>query len=322
MHPIPINNWPATERPRERLLLAGAAQLSDTELIAILLGSGMAGATAVDLARLLIERFGGIRGTLNAPQQDLLKIRGLGNSKVALLGAARECAGRYLRQQLKPGATIGSPGDSRQYLLAALRDKPHEVFGCLFLDNRHRVSGVSMSCFAGQLTQRPCIRVKLLSRALARNAAAVILAHNHPSGVAEPSDSDRLITQRIRAALELIDIRLLDHFRHRGQLLCLAGKPRNAVKTQDSLACGAGDWYKTRLLSPSGDNHLIYLRSVMSRVCQVTGKKPMAGNNVSHANNRNASAVFLPNLHTKRIWVESEQRYVKLRVSQKRPANH
>ncbi len=209
--PMKIKDWPATERPRERLLTAGPGQLSDAELVAVLLGHGTPGQSAVELARVLMEAFGGIRGLLNAGQEDLTKIHGIGSGKAALLGATRECATRYIRERLRPGITISCPDDSRQFLLATLRDRPHEVFGCLFLDNRHRVLAFD-ELFRGTIDAAAVYPREVVKQALGRNAAAVILAHNHPSGVAEPSDSDRLITRRIRSALELVDIRLLDHF--------------------------------------------------------------------------------------------------------------
>ena len=208
---IPIKHWPRDERPREKLLLHGPATLSDTELLAVLLGRGLPGLSALELARNLMHRFGGIRGTLNAGNLDLTGIRGVGPTKAAILIAARECGQRYLRERLRPGVTIGSPADSREYLLATLRDRPHEVFCCLFMDNRHRVLAFD-ELFRGTIDAAAVYPREIVKQALARNAAAVILAHNHPSGVAEPSQSDQLITRRIRDALDLVDVRLLDHF--------------------------------------------------------------------------------------------------------------
>lgn len=211
METLHIREWATDDRPRERLLANGPAQLSDAELLAILLGHGTNGMSAVDLARKLLQAFGGIRGTLNAAQCDLTAIRGIGLAKAAILFAARECSSRYLRERLRPGVTIGSPGDSRDFLLASLRDRPHEVFCCLFLDNRHRVLAFD-ELFRGTIDAAAVYPREIVKQALGRNAAAVILAHNHPSGIAEPSQSDQLITRRIRDALELVDIRLLDHF--------------------------------------------------------------------------------------------------------------
>jgi DNA repair protein RadC len=152
-----------------------------------------------------------MRGTLNAAPAELGGIAGIGNAKTAVLYAARECAGRFLRERLKPGTTIGSPADSREFLLASLRDRQHEVFCCLFLDNRHRVLAFD-ELFRGTIDAAAVYPREIVKQALTRNAAAVILAHNHPSGVAEPSQSDQLITRRIRDALDLVDVRLLDHF--------------------------------------------------------------------------------------------------------------
>ena len=206
-----MTDWPASERPRERLLQQGSDALSDAEILAVLLGGGLSGLPAVELARQLMSHFGGIRGTLNAEPGELTRVRGLGNARVAVLIAARECGKRYLRERLKPGVTIGSPADSREFLLATLRDRPHEVFCCLFLDNRHRVLAFD-ELFRGTIDSAAVYPREIVKQALVRNAAAVILAHNHPSGVAEPSQSDQLITRRIRDALALIDVRLLDHF--------------------------------------------------------------------------------------------------------------
>ncbi len=216
MKTLRIPDWPDSERPRERLLAGerggtGAGQLADAEVLAVLLGHGARGLSAVELARILLERFGGIRGTLNASVAELCAVTGIGPAKAAALLAARECGARYVRERLRPGVTIGSPGDSREFLLTSLRDRPHEVFCCLFLDNRHRVLAFD-ELFRGTIDAAAVYPREIVKQALARNAAAVILAHNHPSGVAEPSQSDQLITRRIRDALELVDIRLLDHF--------------------------------------------------------------------------------------------------------------
>jgi len=211
MAKLTICDWPASERPREKLLRQGATGLSDAELIAVLLGGGLPGLSAVELAFMLINQFGGIRGTLNASSRDLTGMRGIGSTKAAVLLAARECGQRYLRERLQPGVTIGSPADSREFLLATLRDRPHEVFCCLFLDNRHRVLAFD-ELFRGTIDAAAVYPREIVKQALYRNAAAVILAHNHPSGVAEPSQSDQLITRRIRDALDLVDVRLLDHF--------------------------------------------------------------------------------------------------------------
>jgi DNA repair protein RadC len=211
MHRLNIRDWPADERPRERLLSQGPAGLSDAEILAVLLGRGLRGLSAVELGRQLMHQFGGLRGTLNASAAELQSVPGIGVTKAAILHAARECGRRHLSERLRPGVTIGSPADSRDFLLANLRDRPHEVFCCLFMDNRHRVLAFD-ELFRGTIDAAAVYPREIVKQALARNAAAVILAHNHPSGVAEPSQSDQLITRRIRDALELVDIRLLDHF--------------------------------------------------------------------------------------------------------------
>lgn len=206
-----IKHWPVAERPRERLAQAGADALSDAEVLAVMLGRGTQGATAVDLARALLSRCGGIRGVLNASEATLRSVPGIGPGRSAQLLAVRECCCRYFAARLAPGRTIGSPADSREFLLARLRDRPHEVFCCLFLDNRHRVLAFD-ELFRGTIDNTTVYPREVVKQALARNAAAVILAHNHPSGVAEPSEADQLITRRIRDALDLVDVRLLDHF--------------------------------------------------------------------------------------------------------------
>lgn len=206
-----IKDWPAGDRPRERLVVGGARCLADAELLAVLLGRGTAGRSAVDLARALLVRFGGIRGVLGATHANLQEISGIGPGKAAALIAARECCCRFMGERLAPGKQIGSPADSSGFLQARLRDRPHEVFCCLFLDNRHRVLAFD-ELFRGTIDNTTVYPREVVKQALHRNAAAVILAHNHPSGVAEPSEADQLITRRIRDALELVDIRLLDHF--------------------------------------------------------------------------------------------------------------
>lgn len=206
-----IKDWPLTERPRERLLQSGPGALTDAELLAILLGRGVPGTSALELARQLLTRFGGMRGVFNAHPGELSTLHGLGPGKSAVLAAARECGCRYMGEKLAPGKVIGSPADSQDFLLARLRDRPHEVFCCLFLDSRHRVLAFE-ELFRGTIDNTTVYPREVVRQALHRNAAALILAHNHPSGVPEPSDADRLITRRIRDALELVDVRLLDHF--------------------------------------------------------------------------------------------------------------
>ena len=207
---MPITDWPADERPREKLLKRGAAALSDAELLAIFLRTGVAGRTAVDLARDLLSRFGGLRPLLRADPDTFCAARGLGVAKYTQLQAVMEMARRHLSEALTRGDALGSPDDTRRYLSARLRDYPFEVFACLFLDNRHRLIAFE-ELFRGTIDGASVHPREVVRRALSHNAAAVILAHNHPSGVAEPSRSDEAITRRLRDALALIDVRVLDH---------------------------------------------------------------------------------------------------------------
>ena len=205
-----ITDWPLDERPREKLLSRGAAALSDAELLAIFLRTGIAGITAVDLARDLLNRFGGLRQLLDANQRDFCTAKGLGSAKFAQLQAVLEMARRHLQQQLQRGDALTSPALTRQYLQVQLRDQPHEVFAALYLDSQHRVLAFE-PLFRGTLDSASVYPREVVKRCLAHNAGAIIVAHNHPSGVAEPSQSDRRITERLRDALALVDIRLLDH---------------------------------------------------------------------------------------------------------------
>lgn len=207
---MPITDWPADERPREKLLSRGAAALSDAELLAIFLRTGVAGKTAVDLARDLLSRFGGLRPLLQADLDQFCAARGLGSAKFAQLQAVLEMGRRHLSEGLSRGDALTSPDDTRRFLAARLRDYPFEVFACLFLDNRHRVIAFE-ELFRGTIDGASVHPREVVRRALAHNAAALILAHNHPSGVAEPSRADEAITRRLREALALVDIRVLDH---------------------------------------------------------------------------------------------------------------
>jgi DNA repair protein RadC len=206
-----LKDWPVAERPREKLIDRGPAALSDAELLAILLRTGQRGRTAVDLARELITEFGGLRALLTAGQDRFCARPGLGPVKYAELQASVELARRHLGESLNRGAPLTDPEATRRFLVARLRDLPHEVFACLFLDNRHRVIAFE-ELFRGTLDGASVHPREVVKAALRHNAAALILAHNHPSGVAEPSDADRLITRRLREALGLVDIRVLDHF--------------------------------------------------------------------------------------------------------------
>ncbi|MGB9671004.1 MAG: RadC family protein [Halothiobacillaceae bacterium] len=206
-----ITDWPEDERPREKLLKHGPAVLSDAELLAIFLRTGVTGKSAVDLARELLASFGGLRPLLNASRTEFCARQGLGDAKYAQLQAVLEMARRHLRESLARGEAFTSPQAVRAYLAARLRDQPREVFLVLFLDARHRLIAVE-ELFLGTLGEAVVHPREVVRRALQHNAAALIVAHNHPSGVAEPSHADVLITQRLKEALGLIDIRLLDHF--------------------------------------------------------------------------------------------------------------
>jgi DNA repair protein RadC len=206
-----IRDWPADERPREKLLLRGAAALSDAELLAIFLRTGVAGLSAVDLARELLADFGGLRALLKSTRTDFCARLGLGDAKFAQLQAVIEMARRHLQESLQRGDALTSPAATREYLISKLRDRDHEIFACLFLDTRNRVI-VYDEIFRGTLDGASVHPREIVTEALGHNAAAVIFAHNHPSGVAEPSGADERITRRLRDALALVDIRVLDHF--------------------------------------------------------------------------------------------------------------
>jgi DNA repair protein RadC len=205
-----IASWPAAERPREKLLRLGPGALSDAELVAIWLRSGRPGLNAVDLARCLLTEFRSLRGLLAADQDRLCRHRGIGPCRYSELRAALELARRHYLEVLESGPPLTSPRLAGEYLLAELRDRDHEVFCCLYLDNRHRLIGFE-ELFTGTIDGASVHPREVVKRALARRAAAVILAHNHPSGVAEPSRADEAITARLRDALALVDIRVVDH---------------------------------------------------------------------------------------------------------------
>ena len=205
-----ITDWPAAERPREKLLDRGPAALSDAELLAIFLRTGLRGRTAVDLARDLLGHFGGLKELFAADRNAFCAVQGLGEAKYAQLQAAIEMARRYLDARMRRDAMLDSPVAARDYLRARLGQHRREVFACLFLDTRHRVIHYA-ELFQGTIDGASVHPREVVREALAHNAAAVILAHNHPSDVAEPSDADRRITGRLKDALELIDVRVLDH---------------------------------------------------------------------------------------------------------------
>jgi DNA repair protein RadC len=205
-----ISDWPQAERPRERLLAHGAAVLSDAELLAIFLRTGIPGKSAVELARDLLANFEGL-GVLLASPDNLQKIKGLGPAKKAQLAAVMEVAKRCLRADLRSGSALTSPGAVRDYLRLSISSREHEVFVCLWLDAQHRVIA-SEELFRGTLTQTSVYPREIVKAGLKANAAAVIFAHNHPSGVAQPSQADELLTRNLKEALSLVDIKVLDHF--------------------------------------------------------------------------------------------------------------
>ncbi len=196
--------------PRSKLLNEGAASLSEIELLAVLLQAGWQPEPALDLSRRLLARFGSLRKLLHAERHTLAAEGGVGVARLAVLQALPELARRYFEETLPIGEAIRSPADTETFLMARLRDRPHEVFCCLYLDNRHRVLRFE-ELFRGTIDGTSVYPREVVKQALAVNAAAIILAHNHPSGVAEPSRADERITRRIKSALELVDIRLLDH---------------------------------------------------------------------------------------------------------------
>lgn len=202
-----IRDWPDAERPREKMRSRGSATLSDAELLAVFIGSGRRGATAVDMGRDLLGRSGGLKALLHAPQ----KTSGLGPVAWCRIQAALEIGKRYLDAELRETEALTDPDASARYLKSRLAAYPYEVFACLFLDNRHRVIAFE-ELFRGTIDGASVHPREVVRQCLAHNAAAVILAHNHPSGVSEPSAADRAITLRLRDALALVDIRVLDHF--------------------------------------------------------------------------------------------------------------
>jgi DNA repair protein RadC len=206
-----LRDWPAPERPREKLLAVGVQALSDAEVLALLLGSShLPGSTVVDLARGLLNRHGSLRALLSAGASVLLRERGLGPAAYCRLEAALELARRHYGEALRIGPLLDSPAAISRYLVARLRDQPYELFCCLHLDNRHHLIAFE-ELFRGTIDGASVHPREVLRQALARNAAAVVLVHNHPFGVAEVSAADESITRRLSAALALVDIRVLDH---------------------------------------------------------------------------------------------------------------
>jgi DNA repair protein RadC len=205
-----IKDWPRLERPRERLLAAGPAALSDAELLATLLGTGACGRNAVDLARHLLSSVGSLRALLELPAAEFTALPGLGVARYVVLQAALELSRRYLRARLDRTDPIADPRSASAYLSAQFKHLRREVFGCLFLDTRHQVIAFE-TLFLGTLDAATVHPREVVRRSLELNAGAVILAHNHPSGVAEPSQADRALTRRLSEALSLIDVRIIDH---------------------------------------------------------------------------------------------------------------
>ncbi|ABS77915.1 RadC family protein [Coxiella burnetii] len=205
-----ITQWPTSERPREKLLREDAHILSDAELIAVIIQKGVRGCNAVELAREWLNHLGGLASLLNADFHRLSGLRGLGKAVYCKLKAAAELQRRYLRQSLERKGQLGCTQDAQQLLYAQLRHHESEVFACLFLDNRHRIIQFE-KLFYGSINQASVHPREIIKRALYHNSAALIVAHNHPSGVPDPSQADRAATTHLKEALALIDVRLLDH---------------------------------------------------------------------------------------------------------------
>lgn len=206
-----IRDWPEHERPRERLLAHGAGALSDAELLAIFVGSGPRGRSAVEHARALLAQAGTLRALLDRTPRQLAALPGLGPARACALAAALELGTRHLAADLARGEALTDPERAGEYFARRLRGLPHEVFACLFLDTRHRAIAFE-ELFRGTLDGAEVHPREVAKRCLAHNAAALIIGHNHPSGVSEPSAADRAVTERLRQALALVEVRLLDHF--------------------------------------------------------------------------------------------------------------
>ena len=206
-----IRDWPEDERPREKLIARGSSALSDAELLAIFIGCGPRGQSAVDLGRQLLSQCGGLRGLLDRAPAELARLRGLGPARACALAAALELGTRHLGQQLERGDALADPAQAGAYFARKLRPLPHEVFACLFLDTRHRVIAYE-ELFRGTLDGSEVHPREVARRCLQHNAAAVIFGHNHPSGNPVASAADRAVTARLKQALGLVEVRVLDHF--------------------------------------------------------------------------------------------------------------
>lgn len=207
---VPIKSWPQTERPREKLLAGDPARLSDAELLAVVLQTGIPGMNALDVARQLLLTFGGLNGLARAKRSRLQAQPGIGPGKIASLAAMQELTKRQLQEAICSKEVLTSSAQTRQYLRARFRHCEQEIFSCLFLDNQHRMVEHE-ELFKGTIDGAAVYPREVVKRCLYHNAAAVIFAHNHPSGVAEPSQADIAITRKLRAALTTIDVRVLDH---------------------------------------------------------------------------------------------------------------
>ncbi|QEP44006.1 JAB domain-containing protein [Ectothiorhodospiraceae bacterium BW-2] len=206
-----IRQWPASERPREKLLQRGAEALSDAELLAIFLRTGVRGKSAVELARDMLTHFGSLRALLQASLEQFCEVYGLGAAKYCQLQASLEMAQRHLQESIQLGEGFTSPAMVRQYLTHRLRSSQQEQFLVLFLDNHHRLLADEVM-FKGTINQAAVYPREVVKRALERNAAALILAHNHPSGIADPSQADIDLTHRLNSVLSVVEVRVLDHF--------------------------------------------------------------------------------------------------------------
>lgn len=206
-----ITDWPADERPREKLLKKGAGALSDAELLAIFLRTGVKGKSAVDLSRELLNEFGSLRSIMKADLPTFCQGLGLGSAKFTQLQAVLEMSRRHLQERLEKGSALENAQATREYLMAKMRHYDHEVFAILLLDNKHQIISFK-ELFNGTIDGASVYPREVVKLVLQQNAAAVILAHNHPSGNASPSASDRQITQKLKEALALVDVRVLDHF--------------------------------------------------------------------------------------------------------------
>ncbi len=206
-----ITDWPASERPREKLIELGAQALSDAELLAIFLRMGVHGKSAVDLARDLLMQFGSLNGIYAASAKEISLVHGMGLSKYAQLQAVFEMSRRALSEQIRKKDVLSSPQQVRNYLVLKLANEPKEVFMVLFLDAQNRLIAME-EMFSGTLTQTSVYPREVVKRTLHHNAASVMFAHNHPSGIAKQSQADEMITKELTKALALIDVRVLDHF--------------------------------------------------------------------------------------------------------------